>query len=62
MSFPLFVSHKKLRKDAVQFSADCVLHKRKKKKNPKTQQTKPCFIQGEVAVLSILKMQKQLIY
>lgn len=31
MSFPLFVSHKKLRKDAVQFSADCVLHKRRKK-------------------------------
>lgn len=58
MSFPLFVSHKKLRKDAVQFSADGVLHKRKKKQK----KNKPCMIQGEVAVLSVLKMQKQLIY
>jgi len=57
MSFPLFISCKKLRKDAVQFSADCVLHKRKKKT-----QNKPCLIQGELAVLSLLKMQKQLTY
>lgn len=59
MSFPLFVSHKKRRKDAVQFSADCVLHKRKgegKKKKEKNNQ--PCLLEGGVAVLSILKMQK----
>lgn len=29
--FPLFVSHKKHRKGAIQFSADFVFHKRKNK-------------------------------
>jgi len=36
MNFPLFVSLKKLRKDAVQFSADCILYKRKKEKKQKS--------------------------
>lgn len=36
MNFPLFVSLKNLRKDAGQFSADCILHKRKKEKKKKS--------------------------